>query len=127
MKNQRLGFVGLEHDTASACLSMLKIMDGRSGVHWSESEPDAADVLMISSEATAETQRWSSSTKPRIVVYPAGEAKPTSAFTLAHPFRVMQLIGVLEEVAESLSGVASGDSQAEPESSLELFWESLHK
>lgn len=138
MKNQRLGFVGLGDDTASACLSMLKIMDGRSEVSWSHSDPESADVLMISSDQTDETQRWARSGKPRIVVYRGNQQKPASPFILQHPFRVMQLLSVLDEVASTLS--AGGESmsrrpspaQAEVAPSTEPnsvspFWLSLHK
>ena len=79
MKNQRLGFVGLGDDTASACLSMLKIMDGRSEVSWRHSDPDSADVLMISCDHTDETQRWARSDKPRIFIDDINQEKTASA------------------------------------------------
>lgn len=100
MRTQHLGFVGLEEDTVSACLSMLKIIDGRSSVNWSQSAPAQADVLMISSQHGQKT----SSQKPCIVIYPSGEEKPKSTFTLPHPFRVMQLLDVLDDVLRSLDG-----------------------
>ncbi|MEQ3680818.1 hypothetical protein [Alcanivorax sp.] len=137
MKNQRLGFVGLGHDTASACLSMLKIMEGRSAVSWCLSEPDSADVLMISCDQTPETQRWDDSKKPRIVVYHCNQRKPISRFTLQHPFRVMQLLSVLDEVGSILpSECASVSQPAAPvsptvshgaETEVSPFWSSLHE
>ena len=136
MKNQRLGFVGLGDDTASACLSMLKIMDGRSEVCWSHSDPDSADVLMISCDQTDETQRWARSDKPRIVVYHNNQQKPASPFVLQHPFRVMQLLSVLDEVADTLSsgGASPSHSSAQvaaPSASVSNnvspFWLSLHE
>ncbi|MEQ3724269.1 hypothetical protein [Alcanivorax sp.] len=139
MKNQRLGFVGLGDDTASACLSMLKIMEGRAAVSWSLSDPDNADVLMISCDQTGETQRWERSDKPRIVVYRGNQQKPSSPFVLQHPFRVMQLLSVLDEVAGTLSSRGKTAPQvtapAQPSSApgavstntVSPFWLSLHE
>lgn len=137
MKQQRLGFVGLGDDTASACLSMLKIMDGRSGISWSLSDPDSADVLMVANESTDETRRWDHSSKPRIIVYHHNEQKPSSSFVLQHPFRVMQLLSVLEDVstllgavrAEPVSPTEKTSSGATPSSNVAdvgEFWNSLH-
>jgi len=138
MRKQRLGFVGLGDDTASACLSMLKIMDGRSEVDWSHSDPDSADVLMISCDQTDETQRWARSDKPRIVVYHNNQQKPASPFVLQHPFRVMQLLSVLDEVAGTLpsgeqsapqprSPAQGGVSSSSVSTSVSPFWLSLHE
>ncbi|MGJ3255452.1 MAG: hypothetical protein ACFE0K_03930 [Alcanivorax sp.] len=102
MQTQRLGFVGLEEDTVRACLSMLKIIDSRSSVNWSHTAPALADVLMVSSQQEAQTRQESLSQKPYIVIYPSCEEKPKSAFTLPHPFRVMQLLDVLDDVVRSL-------------------------
>jgi hypothetical protein len=138
MKNQRLGFVGLGDDTASACLSMLKIMEGRAAVSWTLSDPDSADVLMISCDQTGETQRWARSDKPRIVVYRSNQQKPSSPFVLQHPFRVMQLLSVLDEVAGTLSSkgkavpqVTAPAQSTAPEAvstnAVSPFWLSLHE
>jgi len=136
MRKQRLGFVGLGDDTASACLSMLKIMDGRSEVDWSHSDPDSADVLMISCDQTDETQRWERSDKPRIVVYHGNQQKPASPFILQHPFRVMQLLSVLDEVADTLSSGAASPSHSPAQvtapstavsNNVSPFWLSLHE
>lgn len=101
MGKRRLAFIGLEPDTVSACLSMLKIMEGRSSVEWSKAAPDIADVLIMPSAGNSETQPWEGSDKPRIVVFPSGEKRPSARFSLPHPFRVMQLLNVLDDVAES--------------------------
>ena len=138
MKQQRLGFVGLGDDTASACLSMLKIMDGRSGISWSLSDPDAADVLMVANESTDETRRWEHTSKPRIVVYHHNEPKPSASHVLQHPFRVMQLLSVLEDVASLLAPTQSQTPLKTdlPPSSIQAgaeaadvgeFWDSLHE
>ncbi len=102
MRTQRLGFVGLGEDTVSACLSMLKIIDGRSPVNWSQSAPGEADVLMVSAEHQDRTCEDDLIHKPCIVIYPNSQQKPATPFSLPHPFRVMQLLDVLEEVVHTL-------------------------
>ncbi|MBQ23871.1 MAG: hypothetical protein CL546_02920 [Alcanivorax sp.] len=115
---------------------MLKIMDGRSEVDWSHSDPDSADVLMISCDQTDETQRWERSDKPRIVVYHGNQQKPASPFILQHPFRVMQLLSVLDEVADTLSSGAASPSHSPAQvtapstavsNNVSPFWLSLHE
>ncbi|WP_372637768.1 hypothetical protein [Alcanivorax jadensis] len=103
MRTQRLGFVGLGDDTVSACLSMLKIIDGRSSVHWDQSVPGEADVLMVACDQQEQTHQADLSNKPCIVVYPTTRDRPASTFTLPHPFRVMQLLDVLDEVVRTLT------------------------
>lgn len=116
MVNRRLAFVGLETDTTSACLSMLKIMNGRSSVEWQQSEPGDADVLMIANDDPAARQKWQDTDKPCIVIYHNNEDKPSARYTLSHPFRVMQLINVLEDISGSLDDAPAAQTSAKPES-----------
>lgn len=132
MRTQRLGFVGLGEDTVSACLSMLKIIDGRSSVHWDQSIPDDADVLMVGFDQQERARNTELSDKPCIVVYPNSRDRPASTFTLPHPFRVMQLLDVLDEVVRTLAADSAPDRPGdtiqpiEPESAAD-FCASLHQ
>jgi hypothetical protein len=132
MRTQRLGFVGLGDDTVSACLSMLKIIDGRSSVHWDQSVPGDADVLMVACDQQEQTRQADLSDKPCIVVYPTTRDRPASTFTLPHPFRVMQLLDVLDEVVRTLATDSDIDrpsatiQPAKPESVAD-FCASLHR
>ncbi|WP_161317221.1 hypothetical protein [Alcanivorax sp. DP30] len=103
MENRKLAFVGLEADTTSACLSMLKIMNGRSSIEWMQAEPEDADVLMLANDDSDANRKWQGSNKPCIVIYHNNEDKPAAPYTLSHPFRVMQLISVLEDISGTLS------------------------
>ena len=109
MENRKLAFVGLEADTTSACLSMLKIMNGRSSVEWMQVEPEDADVLMLANDDSDTNRQWQDSNKPCIVIYHNNEDKPSAPYTLSHPFRVMQLISVLEDISDTLGN----DAQAQ--------------
>ncbi|EKF74969.1 hypothetical protein A11A3_05931 [Alcanivorax hongdengensis A-11-3] len=101
-------------DTTSACLSMLKIMDGRSSVGWTQSEPDDADVLFVAHDGGANRKHWENGDKPCVVVYHNTEARPAARYTLPHPFRVMQLIGVLEDISSALGDTASATRAKAP-------------
>ncbi|KGD66440.1 hypothetical protein Y5S_00107 [Alcanivorax nanhaiticus] len=114
MENRKLAFVGLEADTTSACLSMLKIMNGRSSVEWMQAEPEDADVLMVANEDSAACQQWQESNKPCIVIYHNNEQKPSAPYTLSHPFRVMQLINILEDVSATLGGSQQDSAKVAP-------------
>jgi len=132
MRTQRLGFVGLGDDTVSACLSMLKIIDGRSSVHWDQSVPGDADVLMVACDQQEQTRQTDLSDKPCIVVYPTTRDRPASTFTLPHPFRVMQLLDVLDEVVRTLATDSNHDRpsaiiQPAKPGSVADFCASLHR
>ena len=117
MRTQRLGFVGLGEDTVSACLSMLKIIDGRSPVNWSQSTPNLADVLMVANEHREQTRQENLINKPCIVIYPSSQEKPATPFSLPHPFRVMQLLDVLDDVVRTLDTSLADDSKDSPATS----------
>lgn len=114
MDNRKLAFIGLEADTTSACLSMLKIMNGRSSVEWMQADPDEADVLMLANDG--DTSQWRDSNKPCIVIYHNNETKPAAPYTLSHPFRVMQLISVLDDISRTLGDDSGTDSTRSPAS-----------
>jgi hypothetical protein len=106
MRTRRIAVVGLNDDAAHAFQSMLKIVDGRSRAAWSVSTPDDADVLMAGIDAKeAVVERWARTEKPLIAVHEGMEGRPMTPFTLCHPFRVMQLLGVLDEVERSLESL----------------------
>ena len=103
MRTRRIAVVGLNDDAARAFRSMLKIVDGMSQAEWRVSAPDDADVLMAGIDAReAVVERWARTQKPLIAVHESREERPMTPFTLCHPFRVTQLLGVLDDVERSL-------------------------
>lgn len=107
MRTRRIAVVGLAEDANQAFRSMLRILDGRGGLSWALTAPDDADVLIAGTHAEeAASQRWALTDKPVIAVYEGGAARPLTPYTLHHPFRVMQLLGVLDEVDQALGGAS---------------------
>ena len=101
MHTRKIAVVGLGDDAVHAFRSMLKIIEGRASAAWELTTPEHADVLMAGAGEPA-IERWARTDKPLIAVYEGGTARPASPYTLCHPFRVMQLLGVLDDVARVL-------------------------
>lgn len=89
---------------------MLRILDGRGGLSWVLVAPDAAEVLITGTCGDDSVARqWATTDKPVIAVYEGCAARPMTPYMLHHPFRVMQLLGVLDEIDQAL-GNATGEA-----------------
>ncbi|MBL8297110.1 MAG: hypothetical protein JNN30_02075 [Rhodanobacteraceae bacterium] len=104
MRTRRIAVAGLADDASQAFRSMLKILEGRGGLSWILAPPDAAEVLIAGTHGDELiARRWARTDKPVIAVYEGSAARPMTPYTLHHPFRVMQLLGVLEEIDQALA------------------------
>lgn len=117
MKKRRIAVVGLSDDAAHAFHSMLKIVEGKATAGWSLASPDQADVLMAGTHATDPVvESWARTDKPLIAVHEGSTTvRRMTPFSLSHPFRVMQLLSLLDDVERSLedrSGEAPRGSAA---------------
>lgn len=93
--------VGLPADTSHAFHSMLKIVSGRSKAAWSLGGIADADVMIASTDGDpASCTAWGASGKPMVLVVDDRCSCPPAPFVLRHPFRVMQLLSILDDVAE---------------------------
>ena len=110
MRNRKIAVVGLADDASHAFRSMLRIVDGRGGVSWTLAAPEEADVLLAGVHSGEEVvQPWAHTNKPLIAVYEGTATRPLTPYTLHHPFRVMQLLGVLDDVDLALAGTAHAE------------------
>lgn len=113
MKSLRICDVGLAPDTSHAFHSMLKVVSGRSRAEWSLASPAEADVMIASSDGDpAPFAAWGASGKPVVLVIDDRCSWPPAPYVLRHPFRVMQLLSILDDVAEqfqSRPATAPGD------------------
>lgn len=100
----KLGDAGLSTNASHALHSMLGIVGDRSVAAWQLCEPAEADVLFVGGDMPAAALH----TLPRAgqllvaVIGAEAELPPASAFVLRHPFRVMQLLDLLDRVAAHL-------------------------
>lgn len=128
MRTRRIAVVGLADDAGHAFSSMLKVLNGHASADWVVSVPEDADVLMAGPHGgDLEAQRWARTEKPLIAVYEGSALRPLTPYTLHHPFRVMQLLAVLDEVEQVLARAPAGAARgatADPDWS---FAESLHR
>ncbi|GMV30764.1 MAG: hypothetical protein AMXMBFR59_28890 [Rhodanobacteraceae bacterium] len=87
---------------------MIRILDGRGGLSWVLAAPDAAEVLITGTCGDDSVARqWARTDKPVIAVYEGSAARPMTPYVLHHPFRVMQLLGVLDEVDQALGSATA--------------------
>ena len=103
MRTRRIAVVGLADDAGHAFSSMLKVLNGHASANWTVSAPEEADVLIAGPHGgDGEAQRWARTEKPLIAVYEGAALRPLTPYTLHHPFRVMQLLAVLDEIEQVL-------------------------
>jgi len=95
--------IGLPVDASRALHSMLQVLDGRMRTPWQACAMDKADALIAHAASDpTELANWSRSGKPIILVIDDRAPRPTSPFVLRQPIRVMQLLTMLENVAEQI-------------------------
>lgn len=98
----RICDIGLSSASSSAFHSMLSIVSSRAAAAWKLSALEKADVLLAHADSdSAVLSRWNASGKPMILVIDDRGNWPTAPFVLRHPFRVMQLLAILDDVAAS--------------------------
>lgn len=103
MRVWKVSDVGLPADASHALHSMLKILDGRSAASWQLSRSMDADVLFIGADAGSRALDVAQTTGKIMVKVTEGLPMPeASAFTLRRPFRVIQLLDLLDSIAEHL-------------------------
>lgn len=116
MRSLRICDVGLAPDTSHAFHSMLKVVSGRSKAEWSLAKAADADVMIAASDGDpALFSAWGASGKPVVLVIDDRGSWPPAPFVLRHPFRVMQLLSILDDVAEQYhptSSIATVDREA---------------
>lgn len=107
MRVWKVGDVGLSRDASLALHSMLKIVHGRSVAHWQLSESAEADVVFVGGEAAVPAWHAADGRGKLLIEVTDGRSTSTTApFVLRHPFRVMQLLTLLDRVAEHLAAAA---------------------
>jgi hypothetical protein len=100
---QRICDIGLSADASRAFHSMLKVVDGRSSASWQPSDFDHADVLLAHAGSDpAQLVAWVKTGKPVVMVVDERSSRPPSPFVLQYPFRVMQLLSMLDDVVEHM-------------------------
>jgi hypothetical protein len=103
MQTLRICDIGLSIDASLAFHSMLKIVGGRSIASWQTSDADHADVLLVHAHSNpGALSSWTSSGKPAVLVIDDRASWPPAPFVLRYPFRVMQLLSLLDSIAEHL-------------------------
>lgn len=104
MQTLRICALGLSADPLRAFHSMLKVVEGRSVASWQPAEVERADVLIAHPDgAGTALDAWNRSGKPVILLIDDRASRPPAPFVLRQPFRVMQLLAILDQVAQLAS------------------------
>jgi len=100
MQTLRISDVGLSPDASRAFHSMLGIVQGRAAAHWQLTDPAQADVLLTPTQH--ERSAIAGIGKAIVLVVEERNAWLDAPFVLRHPFRVMQLLSILDAVSVQL-------------------------
>ena len=104
MQTLNISAVDLPPELSRVFHSMLKIVEGRSVAQWHNSSSEEADVLVAHAGGNAALiERWGRSGKPMVMVVDERSSWAATPFKLHHPFRVMQLLTLLDELAMTVS------------------------
>lgn len=104
----KVGDRGLATHVSHVLHSMLTVVQSRSSAFWELSAPQEADVVFV-----GQTETLSSSSSNQVVIVvsdgQAGQARSVAAFVLHYPFRVMQLLTLLDSIADHLQARITPD------------------
>lgn len=121
---QALGIhdIGLPIDTSRALHSMLQVLQGRMRTPWQARTMERADVLVAHADCDPGVlASWHRTGKPVVLVIDERAPRPTVPFVLRQPIRVMQLMTVLETVAEQMQSILQPRNAGEADAT----WTSL--
>ena len=100
MQILRISDVGLSQDASHAFHSMLGIVQGRAAAEWQLSDPAQADVVLAPTQHGVDA--IAKAGKAVVFVVEERNAWLDAPFVLRHPFRVMQLLSILDAVSTHL-------------------------
>ncbi|MBN8726716.1 MAG: hypothetical protein J0H15_03310 [Xanthomonadales bacterium] len=104
MRTLRIYATGLPPDSLRVFHSMLKVIEGRSLAAWRPGAMAQADVLLAHAGADPVLlDEWDRTGKPVLMVVDERAPWLPARFVLRLPFRVMQLLSLLDEVAAFLA------------------------
>lgn len=99
----KISDIGLSENASHAFHSMLKIVQGRSIALWQPSDIEHADVLLAEAGGHAAViDAWGQTGKPLVLLTDDRSTPYENRFALSYPFRVMQLLSILDSVADHL-------------------------
>jgi hypothetical protein len=101
---------GLTHDATVALRGMLAVLSGRSRCNWQQGDLPRADVLILGPDFEAGPEQALVESARMVVRVTLSDASHLGEVTrLEYPFRVFQVLSVLDEVAAKLE---AGETQS---------------
>jgi len=101
MLSRSLAVVDVEADAALAFRSMLDILDGRTLCRWKLVDSvDEAQVVVAGFTRGRSGADWRHPDKQLVAIVESTDVRPQTPYVLTHPFRVMQVLTILNELAD---------------------------
>src|SRR5262249_10498766 len=111
MLAQRVAVVDVEADAAQAFRSMLEVLRGRTRCRWQLVESvDEANVVLTDGRRAPPPGRHHV-----VAIVESCDVRPRTPYVLTHPFRVMQVLSILDEIAEDVQSRIGPTVEAERE------------
>lgn len=116
MRTLRVCDVGLSEDASHAFRSMIKVVQGGTTMTWELSDPDHAQVLFVHCSSDSSVRdACCKAGKPWVCILDGCCRQSDCQRVLRHPFRVMQLIDVLNDTARELQADSSPTPANQPQ------------
>lgn len=103
MLTRNLALVGVGEDAAHAFCSMLDVLQGRTRCQWQVVQDISQAGVIVTQFHAGQSEALSGlqvDNRPILAVIRQSDLRPPTPYVLTHPFRVMQVMTVLDEIAE---------------------------
>lgn len=112
--SRTVAVVDVQFDAAQAFRSMLEVLNGRTRCRWQlvDSVDDANVIVTAFTHGRSLLSSWQKRDKRIVAIVETCDLRPETQYVLTHPFRVMQVLSILDEIADE-SAQAGGRPDAE--------------
>lgn len=118
---------GLNTEAQSALLCMLGLLSRRTRCLWQLVDSSTADVLFLGAGVDAATEAALAARAQRVIRIAAFEREhPGAALRIEYPFRVFQVLTVLQEVDEQMSAPGGIYRSTTPDHAAGSEWSLVH-
>ncbi|MCB1552791.1 MAG: hypothetical protein KDJ14_03195 [Xanthomonadales bacterium] len=120
--------VGLDVDARTALRSMMDVLRGRTRSTWISGEPDRADLVFLGAHGSEHEARDLEHVRHVVRVARSGTGTAGFAMHMDYPFRVFQLLSVLQEIDQDVADRAPQDTPNEaPDDPDWMLFDALHR
>lgn len=112
MLARRIAVVDVEADAARAFRSMLEVLSGRTRCRW-QIVDSIGDANVVVTSGHRPLPRPHDDATPVVAIVHSCDVRPRTPYVLTHPFRVMQVLSILDEIADESANLSDTASPAQ--------------